>query len=150
MSKDVFFKISQKPEILVTIDSLTHKVILECADAFYVKSDSEISEEILLFLKAYADKKPIPSPLFPTSTSFCQSVYKQLTQIPFGKTMSYKKVGEEIGKPRSMRGVGTACRINPYPLFIPCHRVISMTGSLHGFAHGITVKKRLLLFEQEG
>lgn len=59
-------------------------------------------------------------------TDFQQRVWKALTRIPAGRTMSYGQLADRLGS--SPRAVGNACRANPVPLIIPCHRVIARNG----------------------
>ena len=58
---------------------------------------------------------------------------RQVKDIPFGKTKSYGEVASLVGKPRAARAVGTILRNNPWPLFVPCHRVIGKNGKLLGY-----------------
>lgn len=78
-------------------------------------------------------------------TLFQWQVLKTTMTIPFGETRTYQWVAEQIGSPRSMRAVGQALRRNPYPVMIPCHRVIKSDGSLGGYAGGSSARKRELL-----
>ena len=78
-------------------------------------------------------------------TSFQWQVLKVTLQIPLGETRSYKWVARQIGKPKSMRAVGQALKKNPFPLIIPCHRVIQEDGSLGGYAGKFDGKKSRLL-----
>ncbi|MEW8508249.1 MAG: methylated-DNA--[protein]-cysteine S-methyltransferase [Candidatus Thiodiazotropha sp.] len=64
-------------------------------------------------------------------TPFQLRVWKKLQEIPCGKTMTYGELAEKIGS--GARAVGNACRANPCPLIVPCHRVVATTG-LGGFA----------------
>jgi len=63
-------------------------------------------------------------------TPFQRQVLKAALEIPFGETRTYAWVAERIGNPKAVRAVGQALRKNPYPLVIPCHRVIKSDGSL--------------------
>ncbi len=85
--------------------------------------------------------------LAPTGTSFQQTVWSLLTEIPFGKTRSYKDIAVDTGNVRGARAVGGAVGSNPICLVIPCHRVIATGGGLGGFAFGLKVKKQLLELE---
>jgi len=83
-------------------------------------------------------------------TKFQWKVLTVTAKIPLGETRSYKWVAEQIGSPRAVRAVGQALRRNPYPVTIPCHRVIKSDGSLGGYAGGSGKKKaELLAIEQE-
>ena len=85
--------------------------------------------------------------LRPKGTPFQLRVWKALTEIPYGKTVSYGQLAEKLGC-RSARAVGSAVGKNPISLIIPCHRVIGADGSLTGYAGGIDRKKQLLALEQ--
>ena len=83
----------------------------------------------------------------PKGTEFQKKVWAELLKIPYGKTKSYQEIAEAIGKPNAQRAVGSACNKNPILLIIPCHRVVSKTGKLTGFACGIDRKEQLLKLE---
>ncbi len=83
----------------------------------------------------------------PKGTEFQKKVWKKLLKIPYGKTMSYQEIAEAIGNPNAQRAVGSACNKNPILLIIPCHRVLSKTGKLTGFACGVDRKEQLLKLE---
>ena len=83
-------------------------------------------------------------------TDFEWSVLKATLEIPMGETRSYKWVAQSIGNPRAVRAVGQALRKNPYPLIIPCHRVIKSDGQFGAYAGKMDNKKRdLIHFEQD-
>jgi O-6-methylguanine DNA methyltransferase len=63
-------------------------------------------------------------------TAFEQRVLKVTSTIPFGQTRSYTWVAQKAGRPKAVRAVGQALNKNPFPLLIPCHRVIHKNGSL--------------------
>ena len=79
-------------------------------------------------------------------TEFQNLVWKEISRIPYGQTMSYKEIAARIGHPNSSRAVANACGKNPYPIVIPCHRVICSNGKLGGYSGpgGISEKRRLL------
>ena len=81
-------------------------------------------------------------------TSFQETVWTELTKIPYGETISYAELARRIGQPGASRAVGMANNQNPLPILIPCHRVIGASGELVGFGGGLEVKRRLL--EHEG
>ncbi len=80
-------------------------------------------------------------------TDFQKKVWHALTQIPYGKTISYGELAQRIGNPKACRAVGLANGKNPIPIIIPCHRVIGKNGKLTGFGGGIPVKQHLLELE---
>ncbi|HOS77617.1 MAG: methylated-DNA--[protein]-cysteine S-methyltransferase [Syntrophales bacterium] len=67
--------------------------------------------------------------------------------IPRGRVSTYGLVATRLGRPGAARAVGTALATNPFPLAIPCHRVIRSDGSLGGFGGGIEMKRALLARE---
>jgi methylated-DNA-[protein]-cysteine S-methyltransferase len=76
-----------------------------------------------------------------------QKVWRWLQRIPYGKTQSYKEVAIGIGSPKAARAVGTAIGRNPISIIVPCHRVISSSGALQGYAGGLKAKSLLLEIE---
>ncbi|MDA8780653.1 methylated-DNA--[protein]-cysteine S-methyltransferase [Gammaproteobacteria bacterium] len=80
-------------------------------------------------------------------TDFQLSVWNALCSIPRGTTSSYKAIAEQIGSPKAYRAVGTACKLNPIPLFVPCHRAVKQDQSIGQFALGTENKKYLLSME---
>ena len=84
-------------------------------------------------------------------TFFEWKVLKAALQIPLGQTRSYRWVAQKIGRPNAVRAVGQALKKNPFPLIIPCHRVIKESGQLGGYsaAGGTKRKERLLTLEKE-
>tara|TARA_B100000003_G_scaffold184725_1_gene178544 strand:+ start:291 stop:566 length:276 start_codon:yes stop_codon:yes gene_type:complete len=82
-------------------------------------------------------------------TDFQRRVWKEISKIPFGETRTYKDLAIAIGKPNSSRAVANACGKNPYPIIIPCHRVIRSDGKLGGYSGvgGVKKKKELLKLE---
>ncbi len=73
-------------------------------------------------------------------------VWKYLKTIPKGQTRTYKQVAIAIKKPKAIRAVANAVGKNPYPIVIPCHRVIRSDGKLGGYSGpgGLILKKKLL------
>lgn len=83
-----------------------------------------------------------------TGTPFKLAVWKELQNIPYGKTTSYKEIAQKINKPKAYRAVGMANNKNPLPIIIPCHRVIGSNGKLIGYAGGLKLKNYLLELEK--
>jgi methylated-DNA-[protein]-cysteine S-methyltransferase len=82
-------------------------------------------------------------------TPFTKKVYKAVLSIPMGQVRSYKWVAQKIGKPHATRAVGQVLKRNPWPLIIPCHRVICADGRLGGYSLGTKKKKLLLDLEKQ-
>jgi O-6-methylguanine DNA methyltransferase len=85
-------------------------------------------------------------------TAFQQEVWRALLRIPYGSTVSYADIAAAVKRPRAFRAVGGANRRNPWPIVVPCHRVIGSDGSLTGYAgrSGVGIKDRLLKMERQG
>lgn len=82
-------------------------------------------------------------------TPFARKVYKVVLSIPLGEARTYKWVARKAGYPGACRAVGQALKNNPYPLIIPCHRVIASGGKMGGYAGGEKNKKILLDLERQ-
>jgi len=82
--------------------------------------------------------------------AFRRRVYAVTREIAPGSTASYGEVARVIGEPRAAREVGVALAQNPFPIIVPCHRVLAATGALHGFSApgGIATKRRMLEIER--
>ena len=80
-------------------------------------------------------------------TSFTKKVYRVVLSIPFGKVRTYGWVAKRAGRPKAVRAVGQILKHNPYPLIVPCHRVIYSNGKLGGYIFGKSTKKTLLDLE---
>jgi methylated-DNA-[protein]-cysteine S-methyltransferase len=85
--------------------------------------------------------------LNPKGTEFQQKVWKELLEIPFGKTLSYMDLSKKLGDVKAIRAVASANGKNPLWIVVPCHRVIGTDGSLTGYAGGLWRKKWLLEHE---
>ena len=83
-------------------------------------------------------------------TEFQIKVWNELAKIPYGETRTYKEVAESIGHPKASRAVANACAKNPYPIDIPCHRVVRSDGGLGGYSGlgGVEKKHQLLMDEK--
>jgi methylated-DNA-[protein]-cysteine S-methyltransferase len=82
-----------------------------------------------------------------TGTSFQQTVWNELCNIPYGKTISYLELSKRIGNVKAIRAVGTANGTNHVSIIVPCHRVIGSNGSLVGYGGDLWRKKWLLEHE---
>ena len=80
-------------------------------------------------------------------TRLQQSVLAATANIPYGQLKSYKIMAGVIGRPRAYRFVGSALAKNPFPILIPCHRVVRSDGSLGNFGGGTDLKRKLIQFE---
>ncbi len=113
------------------------------------KYKKEKLNELVAFLKSYGNKTPIAIPFpLPTLSPFRKEALEALSQVPFGQTLTYAQLALKAGNAKAARAAGSACHLNPFPLFIPCHRVVASQGRLGGFAFGAAMKWLLLDFEK--
>ncbi|MEN6569520.1 MAG: lipid-A-disaccharide synthase [Rikenellaceae bacterium] len=97
----------------------------------------------------FAEKRKVfDIPLKPTGTPFQQKVWKELSNIPYGQVKTYGEIASIVETKDASRAVGNACRLNPLPIVIPCHRVIGANNRLTGFNMGIDKKLFLLTLEK--
>lgn len=82
-----------------------------------------------------------------SGTPFQEKVWKELLNIEYGTTISYKELAQRIGSPKSVRAVANAVGKNKIGVIIPCHRIIGTNGTLTGYAGGIENKRYLLEIE---
>lgn len=80
--------------------------------------------------------------------SFRDTVYTLAKNIPKGKVVTYKQLAHMAGSPRASRAVGMCMKQNPDASQIPCHRVVSSSGKLTGYAFGGIVRKKELLIKE--
>ena len=86
-------------------------------------------------------------PLQMKGTIFQERVWQALKTIPYGTTISYGELAQQIGQPNASRAVGLANGQNPISLIVPCHRVIGANGKMTGYGGGIERKQWLLNHE---
>lgn len=80
-------------------------------------------------------------------TGLQKSVYSATAKIPYGKLSSYKEIAEAINRPNAYRFVGTTLAKNPFPILIPCHRVIRSNNTIGLFAGGKNLKIKMIELE---
>lgn len=81
------------------------------------------------------------------ATQFQRDVWKALEKIPYGEVRTYAEVASSVHRPRASRAVGNANHANPWPVVVPCHRVVASGGGLGGYGGGDKVKRFLLKLE---
>ena len=77
-----------------------------------------------------------------------QKVYKKLTEVPQGKITTYVELAKAVGLKNGQRVIGQIMKKNPYPVIIPCHRVVKLDGKVGGYAYGEDIKINML--QKEG
>ena len=73
-----------------------------------------------------------------------QKVYKKLLDVPKGQITTYGELAKSVGLKNGQRTIGKIMNKNPYPVLIPCHRVVMSTGKIGGYAYGENVKMKIL------
>lgn len=81
-------------------------------------------------------------------TDFQRQVWHAMEEVPYGTTTTYKAIAEKINNPKAVRAVGTAIGANPLLMILPCHRVVTVSGSLSGFRAGLDMKAFLIDLEK--
>lgn len=84
------------------------------------------------------------------TTSFQESVWEAIKQIPRGKVTTYSAIARHLGKPKAVRAVGTAVAKNPYAPQVPCHRVVPQTGKIGKYSGQDGTQGKIRLLEDEG
>lgn len=87
-------------------------------------------------------------PLVARGTPFQERVWRELTRIPYGETVTYGELARRVGRPTASRAVGAANGRNPLSIVVPCHRVVGASGDLVGYGGGLPQKRWLLAHEE--
>ena len=115
-------------------------------------SSEKLGKEVQSQLIAYFDQKlkKFDIPVNIEGSEFSLKVFKEMSNIPYGKTKSYKQVAEKIKQPKSARAVGRVSGSNKIPIIIPCHRIVGSNGELVGYSGGggLLFKSYLQLLEK--
>jgi methylated-DNA-[protein]-cysteine S-methyltransferase len=93
------------------------------------------------------ERRGFDLPLDLAGTELQLSVWSQLSEIPYGTTISYSELARRVGRPDVVRAVGACVGQTPVPIVVPCHRVIGKDGSLTGYGGGLQRKQTLLELE---
>lgn len=107
-----------------------------------LKCKKQIEEYLL------GQRKIFDIPLLIEGTDFQKRVWREMMNVPYGETISYKELAARIGKPKAYRAAANACGKNSIPIIIPCHRITAGRG-IGGYSSGTKIKKTLLDLEQK-
>lgn len=118
-------------------------------DTNITQNKNKILEKTKVQLEEYfkRKRKTFTIPLEPNGTTFQKNVWKILSDIEFGNTISYKEEAKLLNNPKAYRAVANANGRNPITIIIPCHRVIASDGKLGGYTGGLWRKEFLLNLE---
>lgn len=117
--------------------------------AGYEERRSEMIREAVKQLDEYFDgkRKEFDIPLLFVGTAFQKKVWNKLLEVPYGTTLSYGELANQLGMPQAVRAVANANGANALSIFAPCHRIIGSNHSLTGYAGGLEAKRGLLTLE---
>ena len=73
-----------------------------------------------------------------------KKIYKKLLEVPKGKVTTYGELSKAVGLKNGQRYIGNVMNKNPYPVIVPCHRVVMSTGKIGGYAYGEHIKVKML------
>ena len=151
-----------------THDFLSHKMLLLAdgdvlTQCKWISSDSDftgntineqengIIKDTISQISEYlaGKRREFNIPLRLRDTEFRMKVWSELLRIPYGETITYKELARRIGSPGACRAVANACGANPFPIIIPCHRVVASGGKTGGYTGGIDIKNALLEIENK-
>ncbi len=110
------------------------------------KHITQALKELTAYFKG--SKKPFSVSLDLHGTDFQDQIWSKLYEVPFGTVITYRELARMSGHPRAMRAVGSAMRVNPVCIFIPCHRVVPTSGGIGKYNGGEARKKWLLEHEK--
>lgn len=103
-------------------------------------------------IQAYFNGSPLEPPWrlldLSSLTPLQRLALEAVSAVPRGSTQTYGQIAEQIGRPRACRFVGSTLARNPFPVIIPCHRIVRANGSPGGFSGGTELKRRMLALEK--
>ncbi|MCW8327326.1 methylated-DNA--[protein]-cysteine S-methyltransferase [Photobacterium sp. SDRW27] len=119
-----------------------------CPDSSWDHSP-EFMQEYTTQLQEYlqGQRKTFTLPLAPQGTPFQQQVWQAICNIPYGSGHSYQKIAERINQPNAIQAIGMARNVNPIPIIIPCHRVLSDNDQQTQCRYGQDMTNQLLALE---
>lgn len=137
-------KISEKDEKIIRFVFSDYKKEDE------IEKETDAIRKTYLQLKEYLSgkRKNFDIEIEMIGTEFQKKVWKELLNIPYGETRSYKDIAIAIGNGKACRAVGNANNKNPIAIIVPCHRVVGSNGSMTGYAGGLDIKEKLLKIEK--
>lgn len=113
------------------------------------RSSTELINHCITQLNEYfrGERQIFDLPLANHGTPFQTHVWNTLLTIPYGNTISYKELAQQVGNSKASRAVGNANGKNNIAIIVPCHRVIQSDGHIGGYAYGTEIKQQLLDLE---
>ena len=131
------------PRMIVNCQRALNATILEQESRLLAKASKQLQEYFLQKIDSF------DLPLSPLGTPFQVEVWQFLRSTSYGAQYTYKQQAEAVNRPKAIRAVANANRLNPLAIIVPCHRVIGTNGTLTGYAGGLWRKEFLLRLEGE-
>lgn len=138
-------------KLRVLYDEIKEKIIktdiFEESSINVVETKNYITEIIKSYFYGEIEKFDLSILNVDNLKNFQREVLYKISLIPRGKVTTYKKLSESIGKNRAYRAVGSSLAKNPFPIILPCHRVIKSNLYIGNFGNGSFLKMKILKFE---
>ena len=134
---------------LTSVDFIDAKYAKPVAKAWVEDPEASPLKECAQQLGEYfaAKRERFELPTLPAGTMFQKRVWREISRVPFGATITYSELAKRAGAEGSARAAGAATGRNPIAVIVPCHRIVGSDGSLTGYAGGLGRKTRLLEIE---
>jgi len=114
---------------------------------------SQFEEELAQYLNGKRKSFDVAFDFNKAGTAFQRKVWEYSLSIPYGSTITYQELAQNIGHPKAFRAVGGALSKNPVMILVPCHRILGKNGKLTGYAgpdeKGLWMKEQLINLERE-
>jgi methylated-DNA-[protein]-cysteine S-methyltransferase len=137
-----WLKIITNKEVLISVRFISEKEKVSTFQPDVLKNTCQQLNEYF-----EGKRRTFNIPVAPGGTEFQKYVWQKVMNVPYGQTASYGMIARETGSIKNARAVGLANAKNPIPIIIPCHRILSSSGKLTGYAGGLENKRWLLLHE---
>ncbi len=158
--QEIFVEQFQSPvgalQISTSSDKLISVLFIEAKTkpmiaAEITTNNPAIMQQTILQLQEYFEgkRKIFDMPIEMNGTDFQKTVWQELLNIPFGKTISYAEQSKRMKNEKAIRAIASTNGKNQINIIIPCHRVIGSDGSLTGYGGDLWVKKWLLQHEEK-
>jgi AraC family transcriptional regulator, regulatory protein of adaptative response / methylated-DNA-[protein]-cysteine methyltransferase len=108
------------------------------------RKNNNIAEKVLKVIETGIIDTSFQFSFYDIGTYLQRKIWDAINTIEPGKTVSYKDIAIQIGNPKAVRAVGTACGANPIAIIVPCHRVVKSDGGEGGYRWGLEIKRKLL------
>lgn len=122
---------------------------IKAADKIEINNSNDICLLTKKQLEEYFNKKrkKFTIPIKLNGSTFQNKVWKEISKISYGQTISYQNLANQINNPKAVRAVASAVGANKLIVIIPCHRIIGTNNALNGFVLGVNNKIKLLEIE---